>query len=104
FYDVLHLADGTDIPIKVKSLVGLVPVSAALAYDGLNPDLLPDFQARANWFMSNHPEYMPLFHMRDIAGKRHRLLALVPPERLIRLPDSVREEKGLLAGFRRRGG
>ena len=30
FYDVLHLADGTDIPIKVKSLVGLVPISAAL--------------------------------------------------------------------------
>ena len=33
FYDVLHLADGTDVPIKVKSLVGLVPIGAALAYD-----------------------------------------------------------------------
>jgi hypothetical protein len=97
FYDVLHLADGTDIPIKVKSLVGLVPVSAALAYDDLNLDLLPDFVARANWFMANHPEYLELFHMRDIAGKRHRLLALVPPERLVRLLDSVFEEKGLLS-------
>jgi hypothetical protein len=99
FYDVLHLVDGTDIPIKVKSLVGLVPVSAALAYDDLNLDLLPDFLARANWFMANHPEYLPLFHMRDIAGKRHRLLALVPPERLVRLLDSVFEEEGLLSDY-----
>jgi len=83
----------------VKSLVGLVPVSAALAYDDLNLDQLPDFVARANWFLSNHPEYMNLFHMRDIAGKRHRLLALVPPERLIRLLDSVFEEKGLLSDY-----
>ncbi len=29
FYDVLHLTDGRDIPIKVRSLVGLIPVTAA---------------------------------------------------------------------------
>ena len=31
FYDVLHLADGADIPIKVRSLVGLVPVTRGRA-------------------------------------------------------------------------
>jgi hypothetical protein len=99
FYDVLHLADGTDIPIKVKSLVGLVPISAALSYDGMPLVELPDFQERASWFLDNHPEYRQLFHTRDIAGKRHRLLALVPPERLIRLLDNVFETDGLLSDY-----
>src|SRR4029078_10716213 len=76
FYDVLHLVDGRDIQIKLKSFVGLVPVSAGLAYDDLNLDLLPDFVARANWFLSNHPEYLELFHMRDIGGVRHPLPVL----------------------------
>jgi len=99
FYDILHLADGTDLPIKVKSLVGLVPVSAALAYDDLDLDRLPDFLKRANWFMANHPEYLELFHMRDIGGQRHRLLALVPPDRLVRLLDNVFEQDGLLSPY-----
>ena len=57
FYDILHLADGTDIPIKVKSLVGLVPISAALSYSRFNIHDLPDFFTRAEWFLENHPEY-----------------------------------------------
>ena len=101
FYDVLHLADGTDIPIKVKSLVGLVPISAALSYDGLTA-------ARSAAGLPGQGELVPgrtipntvqLFHIRDIAGERHRLLALVPPERLVRLLDSVFEEEGLLSDY-----
>ena len=84
FYDILHLTDGTDVPIKVKSLVGLVPISAAISYDHFDITALPDFQKRAEWFMRNNPEYLPLFHVRDIGGERHRLLAMVPPQRLIR--------------------
>ena len=60
---------------------------------------LPDFQERASWFLDNHPEYRQLFHTRDIAGRRHRLLALVPPERLIRLLDNVFEDDGLLSDY-----
>jgi hypothetical protein len=99
FYDVLHCSDGTDIPIKVKSLVGLIPIGAALAYGGLSLIPLPDFRERAEWFLTNNPGYRNLFHMRDIAGVRHRLLALVPPDRLIRLLDNVFEEKGLLSEY-----
>jgi len=99
FYDVLHLVDGTDIPIKVKSLVGLVPVTAALAYDHLVIANLPDFHARAQWFLTNNPEFQNSFHMREIDGHRHQLLAMVPPERLIRVLDNVFEEAGLLSQY-----
>ena len=79
FYDVLHLVDGTDVPIKVKSLVGLIPITAVLSYDRQALEKLPDVKARVEWFMTNNPEYQALFHVREIGGVRHRLLAMVPP-------------------------
>ena len=100
FYDVLHLAGGADVPMKVKSLVGLVPLRAALTYDqAIAEDNLPDFAARAVWYLSNHPEYLSLFHTRDVDGVRHRMLALVPPDRLIRLLGNVFEHDRLLGDY-----
>jgi hypothetical protein len=100
FYDVLHLANRTDVPIKVKSLVGLVPLRAALTYDhAVSDDNLPDFAARAVWYLANHPEYLSLFHTSDVDGVRHRMLALVPPDRLVRLLGNVFEESGLLSDY-----
>ncbi len=100
FYDVLHLVGGVDGPIKVKSLVGLVPLRAALTYDGSVGDAnLPDFTARAVWYLANHPEALSLFHTHDADGVRHRMLALVPPDRLIRLLGNVFEPSGLLGDY-----
>ena len=50
FYDALHLPDGRIIPLKVRSLVGLLPL---LAVETLEPELLdamPDFSPRRDWF------------------------------------------------------
>ncbi len=99
FYDMLHLKDGTDVPIKVKSLVGLVPITAALTYGHFVVDSLPEFRARAEWFLLNNPEFMASFHVQDIDGERHRLLAMVSPERLIRVLNNVFDESGLLSEF-----
>jgi len=99
FYDVLHRTDGVDVPIKVKSLVGLVPVTAALAYDHVIIEKLPDFRARAEWFMANNPEFMTSFHVHEIDGVKHRLLAMVPPERVVKVLDTVFEEAGLLSAY-----
>ena len=75
-------------------------MSAALAYDDMHARRAAGLRGHGpNWFLANHPEYLALFHTRDIAGKRHRLLALVPPERLVRLLDNVFEEEGLLSDY-----
>ncbi|MGD9301838.1 MAG: hypothetical protein PVI13_09690, partial [Desulfobacterales bacterium] len=53
FYDVLHMPDGQMIPLKVRSLVGLMPL---LAVETLEHDLvesLPAFKRRLNWFFEN---------------------------------------------------
>lgn len=104
YYDVFHRSDGVSVPVKVKSLVGLIPLRAVLAYDvdAIN-DALPDFKERGLWYLANHPEHAHTFHTRDIDGVRHRLLALVPPKRLVRLLGSVFDEAGLLSDYGIRG-
>ncbi len=99
FYDVLHRPDGSRLPIRVTSLVGVVPISAALAYEDFDLAPLTDFRARAAWFLANHPEYQSLFHERETDGVTHRLLALVPPERLRRMLGSVFHPDGLLSDY-----
>jgi hypothetical protein len=58
FYDVLRTADGRLVPMKVRSLVGLMPL---IAIDTLDESVLTSvehsqFHDRILWFIQNHPE------------------------------------------------
>src|SRR5713226_4081582 len=56
FYDVLHLPEGKPYPMKVRSMVGLIPL---FAVETLEPELLehlPDFKRRMEWFIGNRPD------------------------------------------------
>jgi hypothetical protein len=58
FYDVLHLPNGERLKLKVRSMVGLIPL---FAVETLEPDLLeklPGFKERLEWFenQSSQPE------------------------------------------------
>ncbi len=51
FYDVLHLPDDRMVPLKVRSMVGLIPL---FAVETLDPELLermPEFKRRLEWFL-----------------------------------------------------
>lgn len=55
FYDVLHLPDGQVIPLRVRSLVGLLPL---FAVETLGPEIYknaPIFERRVEWFTNRHP-------------------------------------------------
>ena len=55
FYDVLHLPDGKKVRLKVRSMVGLIPLFAVTT---LEPDLLdklPGFKERLEWFIKHRP-------------------------------------------------
>jgi hypothetical protein len=99
FYDVLHLNDGRDIPIKVRSLVGLIPVTAAREYHANSLASLPEFAERAAWYLENHPELAAGVMQRQGADGIHRLLSVVSPERLIRVLESMFDEEGLLSPY-----
>ncbi len=83
FYDVLHLPDGTNIPLKVRSCVGLLPL---IAVDTLEPDLLarlPRFAARLEWFLKHRPALASLVSRWNEPGMgERRLLALVRGHRM----------------------
>jgi hypothetical protein len=86
FYDVLHLADGSYVRLKVRSLVGLIPL---LAVETVEPELLarlPGFRARLEWYLNYRPDLARLVSRWQEPGLgERRLLALVRGSRMKRL-------------------
>ena len=56
FYDVLKLPDGTQFPMKMRSMVGLIPLFAVETLEPEVLDKLPDFKRRLEWFIDNRPD------------------------------------------------
>jgi hypothetical protein len=100
FYDVLHLPDGTNRRLKVRSLVGLIPL---LAVATIEPDVakgLPDFSRRLRWFLRYRPDLAALVPswMEPGAGKR-RLLALVHGHRMKRILARMLDPEEFLSPY-----
>jgi hypothetical protein len=99
FYDMLHLADGRDVPLKVRSLVGLIPVTAASEFHVGMIAALPEFAERASWYLDNEPELSASVHQRRQGNEMHRLLSVVAPERLAKILTAMFDESGLLSDY-----
>jgi hypothetical protein len=98
FYDVLNLADGGRVPLKVRSMVGLLPLCATTTLGSGTLDRLPDFAARFRWFLANKPMYRAVVgrtHVRD--GSEGRLLSIVGPEDLARVLSVMLDEREFLS-------
>ncbi|HTV72481.1 MAG TPA: hypothetical protein VME66_02100, partial [Candidatus Acidoferrales bacterium] len=93
YYDCLALPDGRQIPLKVRSLVGLLPLFAA---DILEPDVLarlPAFTKRMRWFIDNRPDLHANVASMEERGMGERLmLSIVSRERLERLLARMLDE------------
>src|SRR5260370_28076776 len=75
FYDVLHTPDGT-VPMKVRSLVGLVPLFSVQVIEPEDLERLPGFNRRLRWFLDNREDLCHLV-TRQVTreGKKRRLLS-----------------------------
>jgi len=83
YYDELRLPDGKKIPLKVRSMVGLVPL---FVVETLEPELLkclPNFSARMEWFLDHRPDLANLVSrwQKHGVGERH-LLSLLRGHRM----------------------
>jgi hypothetical protein len=56
YYDVLHRSDGRHIPMKARSIVGLVPLFAVETFEPEDIANLPSFSRRMRWFLDHHPD------------------------------------------------
>src|SRR6266536_4670945 len=83
YYDVLHLPNGERHYLKVRSLVGLIPLLAVETLEQDIVDKLPGFKRRMQWFIDNHPDVANHIEISETPGQgTRRLLSLVNRERL----------------------
>ncbi len=98
FYDVLSAADGRRIPLKVRSLVGLLPLCATTTLGTATLQRLPAFAARMRWFITHQPQYADVVgetHVRD--GSEGQLLSIVGREQLRRILAPMLSEQEFLS-------
>src|SRR5207253_983137 len=100
YYDVLHLPDGERIPLRVRSLVGLIPLFAVEVLDASVFTRLPRFSARAHWFLEHRPHLARLVSRwhDPSTGERH-LLSLLRGHRMKRLLNRMLDETAFLSDF-----
>jgi hypothetical protein len=100
FYDVLHLPDGSRRPLKVRSMVGLIPL---FAVETIEPEMLhrlPGFKRRMEWFIANRPDLTQnVACMRTAGNGERRLLAVVWPDRLRRVLDVMLDETEFFSDY-----
>jgi glycosyl hydrolase family 63 len=100
FYDVLHLPQGKPFPMKVRSMVGLIPL---FAVETLEPELLerlPDFKRRMEWFIENRPDLTAnVACMRTPGNAERRLLSIVSRDQLRSVLRFMLDENEFLSSY-----
>jgi hypothetical protein len=98
FYDVLKFPDGSHFPVKVRSMVGLIPL---FAVETLEPGLLerlPGFKRRMDWFIDNRPDLTKnVASMRKSGMAERKLLSIVDAEQLRRMLQIMLDEQEFLS-------
>src|ERR1700724_4315491 len=88
FYDVLKLPDGSQFPMKIRSMVGLIPLFAVETLEPEMLDRLPGFRKRLEWFLNHRPDLANLVsHWQSPGRGQRRLVSLLrghPMERVLR--------------------
>jgi hypothetical protein len=84
FYDVLRLPDGRAQPLKVRSIVGLLPLCAATVFDGSVLTKYPEMRERLEWFLGSRPELCAAIHDPIKPGVANRRLASILDEPKLR--------------------
>jgi hypothetical protein len=98
FYDVLRLLDGSSVPIRVCSMVGVVALFAVTVLDADLLAKLPNFESRMTWFLANRPSFASVVdHIAHPGVSDRRMLSIVKPDQLTRILTRVLDEAELLS-------
>ena len=99
FYDVLHLPDGKTCHMKVRSIVGLIPLFAVETLDSDLVDSLPRFKHRMQWFIENKPDFSGHVETQSHDGGVRRFLSLVDRHRLRSVLRYMLDEQEFLSPY-----
>jgi hypothetical protein len=104
FYDCVSAPDGTRTPLKVRSMVGLIPLFAVATLDGDVFERFPQFGKRVKWFLSNRPELgEAVASIHDKGSGQRRILSLLDRKRLVRVLTRMLDENEFLSPYGVRG-
>jgi hypothetical protein len=98
FYDRLRKPDGSTLPLRARSMVGLLPIFAAVELSASLWQRLTEFQARAGWFIANKPQLARLLGFFATDG-RPWLISLVDESRLRRVVARMLDEEEFLSPY-----
>jgi hypothetical protein len=100
FYDVLKLPDGSQFPMKVRSMVGLIPLFAVETLEPEVLDRLPGFKRRLEWFIDNRPDLTENFAcMRSEGMGERRLLSIADKDQLRSILKYMLDEREFLSPY-----
>lgn len=104
FYDAIASSDGTHMYLRLRTIVGLIPMFAVEVIDDEMIENLPNFKKRMKWVLDNKPELAALVSRWEVKGQDSKhLLSLLRGHRLKRLlkrmlnPDEFLSDYGVRA-------
>jgi hypothetical protein len=93
FYDVLRMPDGHPMRLKVRSMVGLLPLAAVAIFEEGTAAKMPNFRRRAQELFERHPELAKNLHMPSTPGLAgRRVISIVNEEKLRRILSKMLDE------------
>ena len=100
YYDHLCLPDGRNVPMKLRSMVGLIPLFAVEVLDPALLKQLPGFSARMQWYLNHRPDLARLVSRWQECGSGERhLLSLLRGHRMKSLLRRMLDETEFLGDY-----
>ena len=100
FYDVLRMPDGERRALKIRSMVGLIPLFAVETLEPELLDRLPGFKRRLEWFIDNRPDLISnVACMRTEGRAERRLLSIVSADQLRSVLRIMLDEREFLSPY-----
>jgi hypothetical protein len=100
YYDVLHTPDNNARLLKIRSMVGLIPLFAVEVLDEELLNKLPDFKRRVEWVLKNRPDLASLVSRWHEPGKGEtHLLSLLRGHRMKMLLKRMFDEAEFLSDY-----
>lgn len=98
YYDVLHLPDRQSLHLKIRSMLGIIPLFATEVIELEVVDAFSGFRRRVEWFINNRPNLTKnIAYMEAKGTEGKRLLSLVNPEKLKKILLKLLDETEFLS-------